>query len=361
MNILSSPFDKKPNSVIELMLWVIGATLPGLLVLVYFFGIGVIVNVIIASITALACEALILKLRNRPVLPILFDGSALLTAWLIGLALPPLLPWWMTVVGTAFAIIFAKHVYGGLGNNLFNPAMVAYVLLLISFPVQMTAWLPPVELAQNPVGVADTFAYIFTGANLSGQDLNYARLGVDGFTMATPLDHVKTELSQGFRIAEINQNPMLAGFSGVGWFWVNLAFLVGGLVLMIRKVIGWQLPAGALLGIFLTSFLFYGIDTDHYLSPLFHTFAGATMLGAFFIATDPVTASTTPKGRWIFGFGIGAITIIIRTFGGYPDAIAFAVLIMNMAVPMIDYYTRPKVYGHNKINSANKSEAKHAE
>ncbi len=348
MGILSSPFDKKPNSVTQLMLWVIVATIPGLIAQVYFFGFGVLINILLASFTALITEATILKTRNRPVQRTLFDGSALVTAWLIGLALPPLLPWWMTVVGTTFAIVFAKHLYGGLGNNIFNPAMVAYVLLLISFPVQMTAWLPAAELAQNSLSFYDTLSYIFTGTSSQGYDLNHVRQGVDGFTMATPLDHVKTELSQGYRIVEIQSSPIIGGLSGIGWQWINLGFLFGGIVLLLRKVAAWHIPVGVLAGMMLMSGFLYVLSPDQYLSPLFHWFSGATMLGAFFIATDPVTASTTPKGRLIFGLGIGVITVLIRTFGGYPDAIAFAVLLMNMTVPLLDYYTKPRTYGHSK-------------
>lgn len=357
MSLISSPFTKNPTSVSALMLWVIGATLPGLFALVYIFGFGVIINIILASVTALVTEALILKARQRPVLPILFDGSALVTAWLLALAIPPLLPWWMTVIGVSFAIVFAKHVYGGLGNNLFNPAMVGYVLLLISFPLEMTSWLPPAELAQNPVGFMDALSYIFTGTGFDNQSIASTRIGVDGFTMATPLDHVKTELSQGYRLAEIETHAVINGLSGSGWQWINLGFLAGGLVLMFRKVIGWQIPAGLLLGMVAMSFVLFASDSDHYLSPSFHLFAGATMLGAFFIATDPVTASTTPKGRWIFGLGIGIITVLIRTFGGYPDAIAFAVLLMNMTVPMLDYYTKPKTYGHKAKQATGDSNA----
>ena len=356
MNITSSPFDKKPNSVQALMLWVIGATLPGLLALIYYFGFGILVNLLLAISTALVTEAAIVKLRQRPVMPILFDGSALVTAWLLALALPPLLPWWMTVLGTAFAIIFAKHVYGGLGNNLFNPAMIGYVLLLISFPVQMTAWLPPKELALHSLGFIDTLSIIFSGSS-NGHDINFYRQGLDGFTTATPLDHVKTELAQGYRLTEIKSSEIISGLSGVGWQTINLAFLLGGIVLLFRKIIGWQIPIALMLGVIASSFLLFAVDSDHYLSPMFHLFSGATMLTAFFIATDPVTASTTPKGRWIFGFLIGVLCVIIRTFGGYPDAFAFAVLLLNMAVPMLDYYTQPKVYGH-KHNHQNKPGAK---
>ncbi|WP_223669249.1 electron transport complex subunit RsxD [Kangiella shandongensis] len=346
MKALSSPYDKKTNSVTQMMLWVVGATLPGVFALVYFFGIGVIANIMIACTTALATESLILRLRQRPVAPILWDGSAFVTAWLLALALPPLLPWWMTVLGTAFAIVFAKHVYGGLGNNIFNPAMVGYVLLLISFPLEMTTWLPPQELAANPVGVADTISIIFSGQASNAATVDMLKQGVDGYTMATPLDHIKTQLAQGYRLPEAESAPIIEGLSGVGWQWVNLTFLLGGLALILKKVIGWQIPLSVLLGMGIVSLPLFFANSDQYLFPMFHGFAGATMLGAFFIATDPVTASTTPKGRWIFGLGIGAITILIRTFGGYPDAIAFAVLLMNMAVPMIDYYTKTRTYGH---------------
>lgn len=330
------------------MLWVMIASLPGLAGLVYYFGYGVIINILIASTTALLAEALVLKLRKKNIANSLGDCSALVTAWLIGLSLPPLLPWWMTVVGTLFAIVIAKQIYGGLGNNLFNPAMVAYVLLLISFPAQMTAWLPPIELAENPITFGDTLSYIFTGSGVNGDALNNARLGVDGVTMATPLDHVKTELSQGYRITEISNSVVMGKWAGHGWEIINLLFLIGGIILIIRKVAAWQIPAGVLLSMLISSFILMGVNPDGYANSFFHLFSGATMLGAFFIATDPVTASTTPRGRWIFGIGIGFLVIMIRTFGGYPDAIAFAVLLMNMAVPMIDYYTQPKVYGHRK-------------
>jgi electron transport complex protein RnfD len=360
MSILSSPFAKKPNSVTHMMLWVVIATLPGLLALLYFFGFGVLINLVIACSVALITEALILKLRKRPIAPILWDGSAFVTAWLLALALPPLLPWWMTVLGTSFAIVFAKHVYGGLGNNIFNPAMVGYVLLLISFPLEMTTWLPPQELAANPVGFIETVSIIFTGAASDPATVDSLKQGVDGFTMATPLDHIKTELAQGYRIPEAESAAIVSGLSGVGWQWVNLGFLAGGLVLLFKRIIGWQIPIAVLLGMGLVSLPLFFANSDHYLFPMFHGFAGATMLGAFFIATDPVTASTTPKGRWIFGLGIGVITVLIRTFGGYPDAIAFAVLLMNMSVPMIDYYSKPRVYGH-KANKGHGTKKGHDE
>ena len=350
MKLASSPFTKPKQQVSHLMLWVVGATLPGLVALFIFFGWGVIINSLLACVFAVLFEALVLKLRERPIKRVLSDNSALLTGLLLGLSLPPLLPWWMTAIGVGFAIVFAKQLYGGLGNNLFNPAMVGYVLLLISFPLQMTSWLPPASLAQSTPDFLTTLHFIFTGTGVNGESLDTVRLGIDGYTMATPLDEMKTGINQGYRINEFIDAPIFGGLSGVGWYWVNLAFLAGGLVLAVRKVLAWQIPVSMLTAMFVTAGLLHLFAPDSNPSPVFHLFSGAAMFGAFFIATDPVTAATSVKGRIVFGAGIGIITVLIRNYGGYPDAIAFAVLLMNMAVPMIDYYTQPRVYGHAKAS-----------
>ncbi len=348
MPLQSSPHTQDRMPVSRLMQWVLLATLPGALALFVFFGWGVLINLLLCAGFALAFEALILWLRDRPIKATLLDYSALVTAVLLGLSLPPLLPWWMTILGIGFAIVFAKHLFGGLGFNPFNPAMVGYVLLLISFPAQMTAWLPPQSLAANPASLWETLHFIFTGSGPAGETIEQIRAGLDGFTMATPLDHFKTNQGLGFRTEEILDSPVYGGLAGVGWQWVNLGFLAGGLLLAFKKIISWRISLAMLIGITVMAALLWGVDTDAFASPLLHLLSGATMLGAFFIATDPITAATTRKGRWIFGLGIGALTILIRTFGGYPDAVAFAVLLFNMAVPTIDYYTRPRVYGHQK-------------
>ncbi|NVJ59317.1 MAG: electron transport complex subunit RsxD [Gammaproteobacteria bacterium] len=341
----SSPFNQASNSVTQLMLQVILATLPGALIMFYFFGWGVLFNLLTCSLVAMASEAAILKLRGRDFKSGLSDYSALVTGILIGLALPPLAPWWVAVIGTFFAITFAKHVYGGLGYNPFNPAMVGYVLLLISFPVAMTSWLPPQNIATNAVNFLDSLNLFLFEIDSQGNKLNFYLQNADGFTMATPLDELKTGLSMGFTTAELQDKLILTGWVNQGWQWVNIAFLVGGLYLLTRKVIHWYIPVGMLGAIFLTSGLLTWIDPDLHISPMTHLFSGATMLGAFFIATDPVSAATTPKGRIIFGAGIGFLVVIIRNFGGYPDAVAFAVLLLNMAAPLIDHFTQPKVYG----------------
>jgi electron transport complex protein RnfD len=312
----------------------------------FFFGWGVLIQVILASLVALVSEAAILVLRKRPALPYLRDNSALLTGILVGISIPPLAPWWITVIGVVFAIVIAKHLYGGLGQNLFNPAMVAYVVLLISFPVQMTTWLPPSSISAAPVSLLDSLYTVFTGFTQDGFSVHQLRMSVDGVTMATPLDTLKTSLTTGHTTTETLANPIFGMIAGIGWEWVNVGFLLGGLLLLKLRIIQWQIPVGMLGALFVISTVAFLFNPDGTASPIIHLFSGATMLGAFFIATDPVSASTTVKGRLIFGALIGILVYLIRTWGGFPDGVAFSVLLANMCVPMIDYYTRPRTYGH---------------
>lgn len=336
---LSSPHIHNAMSVRAIMLQVLFALIPAIGVYVYFFGWGIVINLMIACITALTTEAMMLKLRARALKPFLTDGSVLVTAFLLALCLPPLVPWWMTMFGVMFAVVFAKHLYGGLGYNPFNPAMIGYAMLLVSFPREMTAWLPPASIADIPVGFFDTLSTIFSSQPPTGMTL-------DAITMATPLDSLRTQLGLGHTITEAFTQPVFGYFGGRGWEWVNFWFLLGGIWLLLRKIIDWRIPVALLLGLHLTAFTFHILDPDLYASPMFHISSGAVILGAFFIATDPISACTTNKGRLVYGAGIGILTYVIRTWGGYPDGIAFAVLLMNMAAPLIDYYTRPRVFGH---------------
>ncbi|MGD8407886.1 MAG: electron transport complex subunit RsxD [Thiohalophilus sp.] len=340
LSLHSSPHQHTGNRVNRIMLAVIYALIPGVLVSIEFFGWGVLINIILAIVTAVAAEALMLRLRKRPIMPFLFDGSAVVTAILLGVALPSLAPWWLPVFGAAFALIVAKHLYGGLGYNPFNPAMVGYAMLLIAFPREMTLWLSP---EGHGLSFIEGLRYSFLEQLPLGKTL-------DGLTAATPLDAVKTQLAQNLTLSEIYQqgNQLFGMLSGLGWEWINLLFMLGGLVLLYMRIISWHIPVAMLGTLFLISGLFHLNDPDAFTSPLFHLFSGATMLGAFFIATDPVTAATTNRGRIIYGIGIGLLLYIIRTWGGYPDAVAFAVLLMNMAVPTIDYYTRPRVFGEER-------------
>ncbi len=330
------------------MMIVILCTLPGIITLYYFFGCGVLLQVAIASLTAVLAEATIIALRRRPIIHYLQDNSALLAGLLIGIAVPPFAPWWIAVIGTLFAIAIAKHLYGGLGQNPFNPAMVAYVVLLISFPVQMTTWLPPFFLLSTPLSIMDSMSTIFTGFSTDGFSVNQLLLTVDGITMTTPLDTVKTAIITGRPISDAVQESIFGGFVGLGWGWVNVAFLLGGLILLKQKIISWHIPIAMLVTLLTFSVVGYAVSPDTVASSLIHLFSGATMVGAFFIATDPVSASTTTTGRLIFGAMIGMLIYLIRTFGGFPDGVAFAVLIANMCVPLIDYYTKPITYGYKK-------------
>lgn len=344
--IASSPHAHSRRSTPDLMKWVALCALPGLAAQTYFFGWGTIIQLILAIVISLGLEALVMLARKRHPMSALRDNSALVTAWLLAIAIPPLSPWWIIAIGLIFAIVIAKHLYGGIGQNLFNPAMVAYVVLLISFPVQMTSWISPNELQATAISSGDAFSLIFTGFNLEGLSLQQIRTGIDGITMATPLDAFKTALTTGNTASEALTQPQFGSLAGIGWEWVNLAYLVGGLILIKVRVINWHIPVSFLLSLTLISSLFMILTPGTTASPLIHLLSGATMLGAFFIATDPVSASTTVKGRLVFGAFIGAMVFIIRSWGGFPDGVAFAVLLGNMCVPLIDYYTKPRTYGH---------------
>ncbi|MEC5318804.1 electron transport complex subunit RsxD [Brenneria populi subsp. brevivirga] len=347
--IASSPFTHNQLRTRRMMSLVIAACVPGMLAQCYFFGYGSLVQVCLAAITAIGAESVTMSLRKYPVRASLADNSALLTGILLGISLPPLAPWWMAVMGCVFAIVIAKQLYGGLGQNPFNPAMIGYVVLLISFPVQMTSWLPPAPLQSLPVGFYDTLSIIFTGHTPSGHSVQQLMQTIDGISQATPLDSFKTALRSGHQPEQILQQPLFSGvLAGVGWQWVNIGYLTGGAFLLLRGSIRWHIPVGFLFTLTLCSALAWMLSPAHHAPPLLHLFSGATMLGAFFIATDPVTASTTNRGRLIFGALIGLLVWLIRTYGGYPDGVAFAVLLANITVPLIDYYTQPRAYGHHR-------------
>lgn len=323
-----------PNSVTRVMLNVLYALIPGIIAYVIFFGWGVILNILVAVITALLTETFMLYLRKRPIQPFIMDGSATVTAVLLALAIPSLTPWWLTFIGVSFAIIVGKHLYGGLGYNPFNPAMIGYALLLVSFPKEMTVWLQP----ESNISFTQNLNYLLHST------LN--NIDIDAMTMATTLDTVKTQTGLGLSMDAIqsDHSQVFGHFAGKGWEWINLMFLAGGLWLLYRRVINWHIPVAFLISLAVMALLFYSSTQT---SPLFHLFNGATMLCAFFIATDPVTASATPRGKIIYAAGIGIFAYIIRVWGGYPDGIAFGVLLMNMAAPTIDYYTRPKAFGES--------------
>lgn len=334
MEIITSPHILKPVSITRVMGLVGLALVPGIAVYTALIGPAILIQLAIASLAALAFETLMLRLQNKPVSPFLKDGSALVTAWLIALTFPPLSPWWLTVTGVFLAIVVAKQLYGGLGQNPFNPAMIAFATCIVAFPALMSQW--PAQ------GLALGF----------GQQLDVI-LGLtprlDALTAATPLDALKTALKMDrvdASIQDLLSNQNLYGtFAGRGWEWITAAFLLGGLFLLGKRIITWHVPAAFIIGMAAVSTLCWSIDPARFADPLFHLFSGGAMLGAFFIATDPVSGCTTPRGKLIFGCGAGILAYLIRVFGAFPDGIAFAVLIMNLCAPIIDLLNQPAIFG----------------
>lgn len=295
------------------------ACVPGLLSLFWLQGWGVLFNLLLCAGTALACEPLLLAMRGQPPAPALADGSALVSAVLLAVALPPHAPWWLPVIAATVAIGIGKQAFGGVGRNLFNPAMVGYAFVLLSFPLQMTQW--PGQAS----GFLDSLQLAFTG---HGQ--------IDAWAQPTVLDGLRHNRS--LTVEELfAQHPGFGSIGGRDSEWINLAFLLGGLFLLQRKVISWHAPAGLLAGLFLFSLLCWnGSGSDSNGSPLLHLFSGSTMLAAFFIATEPVSGPKAPLARLLFGLGAGVLIYLIRTWGNYPDGTAFAILLMNLAVPALE-------------------------
>jgi Na+-translocating ferredoxin:NAD+ oxidoreductase subunit D len=340
-NLNRSPYITNAPTVSSMMLKVLLALVPGIAVYAWLFGGGILITITLATLTALLTEALMLKLRKRPVQPFLSDYSAVITAWLLALAIPPLAPWWLIVVGTAFAIIIAKQLYGGLGYNPFNPAMVGYAVLLISFPVIMTKWPAALSIAETKLNFMDQFHYIFSTTLPTN-------ITIDAVTSATPLDYLKTQLKLNQEMTTIQSSPIFGALGSQGSEFIALAYLAGGLFLWQQRIITWHLPAAFLGSIGVIAGVFWMVDSAQFASPVFHLFSGASILAAFFILTDPISGPTTPKGKLYFAAGAGLITYLVRVYGGYPDGVAFAVIFMNICVPLIDMYTQPRVFGHKQ-------------
>ncbi|SET22945.1 electron transport complex subunit RsxD [Thorsellia anophelis] len=336
---LLKPNDKTGKwSSPQIMIWVLIALIPGIAIQSHYFGLGNIIQIIFAISLAVLFEGIFLFFRKKSLTPLL-DGSAIVTAVLLAISIPTYAPWWVITIGVFFAIVVTKQLYGGLGHNIFNPAMVGYVVLLISFPVQMTQWINPNVFTTVQLSLVDSARVIFNIIDLSS-------FSMDGITQATPLDKFKESFKAGMMTIDILNLLEIKTFAGEGWQQVNLAFLAGGIFLIMLRVIRWQLPFYFIFGLIIISFAASSFAPDSMPPVLFHLFSGATMLGAFFILTDPVSASTTPKGQIIYALIIALLVWLIRTFGNYPDAIAFSVLFANLCVPLIDYVTKPRVYGH---------------
>jgi len=336
-----APYLAPRVDVASMMLQVLVALIPAALAHVWYFGPGFLFNLIVASIFCVGSEALMMKVRGRDPKIALADYSALVTAALLAFALPSLTPWWVTATGALFAVIVAKHLYGGIGFNIFNPAMAGYVVILVAYPMEMNLWVAPRmgDIDYINLTVLQTIVYTLSGTFPDA-------LSFDAISRATPLDAMQSGLRTMRTYAEIRTNPMMGDFGGRGWEWIGNFFAIGGFWLLVKKIIRWQIPVGVFAGLLLPAGLMFFVDPSTNASPGFYLFSGATILCAFFIATDPVSAATSPKGRFIYGAGIGLLIYLIRKWGSYADGVAFAVLIMNMATPAIDTITRPHIVGH---------------
>ncbi|MEM9402891.1 MAG: RnfABCDGE type electron transport complex subunit D [Pseudomonadota bacterium] len=315
------------------ILKVLAALLPATVAYVWFFGPGLLINIAIACVFCLLFEAAATHLRGARVDDALSDYTAILTAVLIAFALPPLTPWWITGTACLFAIVVAKHLYGGAGSNVFNPAMVGYVAVLVAFPQDTSLWLPPRigDIDYDGLSLIQTLSYTITG-NLP--------MPYDAVTRATPLDTIQSGLKQMRTVDEMRALPLMGDFGGRGWEWIGNFVALGGLWLMSQRIIRWHIPIAVMAGVLIPATIAFLVDPGTNAGPGFHLFSGATLLCAFFIATDPVSAAATPTGRLVYGFGIGVLIFTIRKWGSYADGVAFAVLLMNMAVPAIDALTR---------------------
>jgi len=338
---ISGPYTHEKTSISRTMIWVMVALTPATAFGIYQFGLPALWLFLITIFACVIAEAVSLYIAGKPIKLYLFDGSAILTGWLLAMTLPPWAPWWIAVVGAFLAIVVGKQVFGGIGQNLFNPAMVARVALLISFPLEMTSWVAPHPLfTEISPGFIESLHITF---NLQNE--------FDATSSATILGHIKTELGRGISLPEIwvdTFNPFslaMGTVSGSLGETSVILILVGGLLLLFLRIISWHIPVSMILSITILATLFNWIDPQHYPHALYHLLSGATLLGAFFIATDLVTSPITKKGQLLFGAGCGALVFIIRTWAGFPEGMAFAVMLMNGLTPLIDHYIKPRVYG----------------
>ncbi|NND92677.1 MAG: RnfABCDGE type electron transport complex subunit D [Granulosicoccus sp.] len=369
------------RSVRGIMGHVMLALVPGTIVYATLIDYRIILNVLVAIIAALCVEAVLLRLRQRAILPLLCDGSIVLAAWLLALCVPPSLPAWQLIAGIVVMTGLGKHLYGGLGQNPFNPAMVAYAVLIVSFPVTMTDWQinvngseaaydnAPTQLPQLPEWDAITGATpldrlrqarsIIHRRTAPEAPTQPGQLASEPDTRKAP-GHATTPLAEGSPLHALRKdmpegpaaipitNPMAeysrfadAAIMRSPWKWVSLAWLAGGIYLLFAGIITWHIPASVLLTVAVLYLACGSVGTVPTIPLIPALLSGALMIGAFFIATDPVSAATSNTGKLIYGAGIGVFTFVIREYSVYPEGVAFAVLLMNICVPLLDYlFTR---------------------
>lgn len=326
LTISPSPHIHADTTIQRLMYGVIIALLPALAVSIFVFGFGALFVTLLSIVSCVIIEFLITKhLLKRE--PSIIDGSAVITGMLLAFNVPSNLPWWAVILGSLVAIGIGKSAFGGLGNNPFNPALVGRVFLLISFPVPMTSWPVPFESRMQ---------------------------FLDATTGATPLGFIKEGISAGHPLSELMSNipsyanMLLGGLGGSIGEVSALALLIGFAYMLWKKIVTWHTPVAMLGTIVILTGILWMINPERYADPVFHLLTGGVMLGAFFMATDYVTSPMTTRGMLLYGAGIGLLTVVIRTYGAYPEGVSFAILIMNAFVPLMNKYIKPKRFGIKK-------------
>lgn len=346
-HLVAGPYAHAGTSVFRTMGLVMLALIPATLFGLWQFGWPAIFLFVITIAAAVVAEAVCLRIAAKPVGPFLRDGSALLSGWLLALTLPPWAPWWIGLMGGLIAIVVAKQIFGGIGQNLFNPAMVARVALLISFPLEMTTFVAPTPLFS---AAAPDFT---EGLEITFGTLE-SRAQFDAVTSASILGHVRGALGQGLSLPDSLPADYSALSGAIGTIPDSLGetsallILLGGLFLLSMRVITWPIPVAMLGALALSAGLMHLLDPGRFADPILHLVSGATLLGAFFIATDPVTSPLSVRGQLIFGAGCGLLVFVIRTWSGYPEGVAFAVMLMNAGTPLIDHWVRPRIYGRDR-------------
>ena len=343
---ISSPFLKPASTVTGVMATVLMALIPAAMCYTWFFGIGFLINLAITSVLGLLIEALVMRARGRPVFFYIGDLSMLVTAVLLSFALPPGSPWWLAASGIFIASVFGKHVFGGLGHNVFNPAALAYVSLLVMFPLHMTGWYLPGSgsYAEAPIDPLSAFG-MYTSLQLSFPFLREMALTPfavvpDGFATATPLIEYKFAAPARILMAQAEGFSVWDRQARTGWEMLALSFAAGGLILLWQKVISWHIPMTVIATVLVLSTLFYQPGQEAIVgSPWLHLFSTSTIIGAFFIATDPASSPSSAAGKLIYGVLIGTVMYSIRIWGSYLDSVALSILLVNMCSPLIDELT----------------------
>ncbi len=328
LSVSTAPFLKDKDTTPKIMMTVVYTLIPIVLVSIFYFGLGALLVTLTAVLSCLFTEWLFNKPDNR--LKSLKDGSGLITGLLLALTLPPGFPLWMVFIGGMIAIGMGKAMWGGLGQNVFNPALLGRAFLQSAFPTAITTWSPPDGRYFELRGTNAAFPF-FQGKN------------IDTITSATPLakmkfDHLPTDI----------MDLLLGATGGSLGETCAILLLFAGIYLLVKKIINWRIPLSIILTVTVFSGTFYLLNPEIYPSPVFMILSGGMLLGTVYMATDLVTSPLTPKGMWIFGIGIGILIVLIRNWGGLPEGVMYAILLMNAATPLINRFTKIRTYGHKK-------------